>query len=341
VSEDAEQPGAPAATAEPLPAERAARPQRVTASAVVAALDEEDNVRPFYERLAPVMDALFADWELVVVDDGSTDRTAAILRELNERDPRVRCVRLSRNYGSHAAIAAGLDHARGDLAVALAADLQDPPETIPELVARWRDGYEIVWGARSAREDPPARRLFAKLFYGAIRRAALPGIPRTGTGSFCLIDRSVIDAFRRFPERNRITFGIVSWTGFAQTQVPYVRAARHAGRSKWSFSSLVKAAVDTFVSFSYVPIRLISYFGIAVSLLAFLFVIYVILDYAIAGTALRGWPSLMAAILFLGGVQLVTLGVIGEYVWRIAEESKRRPLYLVRERIGVDEPPPG
>jgi glycosyltransferase involved in cell wall biosynthesis len=313
-----------------------AAPERPYGSAVVAALNEEDSLEAFYARMVPVLDELFSDWEMIVVDDGSTDRTAAILRELHERDPRVRAVRLSRNFGSHAAIAAGLDHARGDLAVILAADLQDPPEVIPEFVARWREGYEIVWGAREARDDPPLRRWFARGFYGLVRRTALPGIPRTGTGSFCLIDRSVIQSFRRFEERNRMTFGIISWSGFSQTQVPYTRAARHAGRSKWSFGNLVKAAVDTFVSFSYVPIRLISYFGIAVSALSFVFGAYVLIDYAANGTGLRGWPSLMAAILFLGGVQLITLGVVGEYVWRIAEESKRRPLYLVRERIGTE-----
>jgi dolichol-phosphate mannosyltransferase len=312
------------------------RPDRPTATAVVAALNEEENLPVLYERLAPILDELFSGWEIVIVDDGSVDRTAAVIRELHQRDGRVRAVRLTRNFGSHAAIAAGLDHAHGEVAVILAADLQDPPEVIPEFVARWREGYEIVWGAREAREDPFLRRMFAKGFYTLIRRAALPGIPATGTGSFCLIDRAVVASFRRFQERNRLTFGIISWAGFAQTQVPYQRAARHAGTSKWSFGHLVKAAVDTFVSFSYLPIRLISYFGIAISALAFLFGIYIFVEYVVNGTALRGWPTLMGAILLLGGVQLITLGVIGEYVWRIAEESKQRPLYLVRERLGAE-----
>ena len=147
----------------------------------------------------------------------------------------------------------------------------------------------------------------------------------------------MIDAFQRFKESNRLTFGIISWSGFSQTQVPYHRAPRHAGKSKWSFSQLVKTAIDTFVSFSYVPLRFISYFGLIVSLLAFTFAIYVVIDYFVAGTALTGWPSLMAAILFFGGAQLLTLGVVGEYIWRISEESKRRPLYLVKERLGVEQ----
>lgn len=309
------------------------------ASAIVACLNEEDTIAAFYDRTSAVLQSEFGDrWEIVFVDDGSTDRTMPVIRKLRDADPRVRAVRLSRNFGSHVAIAAGLDHVAGDLAIVLAADLQDPPETIPELVARWREGYEIVWAAREAREDPFSRKLFAKLFYGLIRRTALPGIPSTGTGSFCLIDRVVIQSFQRFKERNRLTFGIISWSGFAQSEVPYRRAPRHAGRSKWSFGQLVKTAIDTFVSFSYVPLRFISYFGLLVSVLAFAFAIYVGIDYAARGTALRGWPSLMAAILLLGGVQMLTLGIVGEYIWRISEESKRRPLYLVRERVGVDDP---
>jgi glycosyltransferase involved in cell wall biosynthesis len=307
------------------------------ASVVVPCLDEEGSLEFFYERTSAVLENEFGEhWEMLLVDDGSTDRTPAIIQELNARDPRVRGIRLSRNFGSHAAIAAGLDHVQGEVAIILAADLQDPPETIPDFVARWREGYEIVWGSRSTRDDPLARRIFAKLFYGVIVRAALPTTPRSGSGSFCLIDRSIVDSFRRFTERNRLTFGIIAWSGFSQTQVPYERAARHAGRTKWSLAMLAKTAIDTMVSFSYIPLRLITYFGFTVSLLAFVFGAYVIIDYAVGGTELRGWPSLMAAILFLGGAQLITLGVIGEYVWRVSEDTKGRPLYLVRDLTGIE-----
>jgi glycosyltransferase involved in cell wall biosynthesis len=316
----------------------ATRPERPRASAIVPCLNEEETIETFYERVSTVLDALFEErWEIVFVDDGSTDRTMAVIGELHRRDPRVHALRLSRNFGSHVSIAAGLDHVDSDLAIILAADLQDPPETIPKLVERWRAGFEVVWGARSTREDPIMRRIFARLFYGLIRRTALPRIPSTGSGSFCLIDRAVIESFQRFPERNRLTFGIISWSGFAQTEVPYQRAPRHAGRSKWSFGQLVKTAIDTFVSFSYLPLRLISYFGFVISILAFAFALYVIAEHFVVSSNLRGWPSLMAAILFLGGVQLLTLGVVGEYIWRISEESKRRPLYLVRERLGIAE----
>jgi dolichol-phosphate mannosyltransferase len=224
------------------------------------------------------------------------------------------------------------------VAVILAADLQDPPETIPDFVAAWREGSEIVWGAREARDDPAGRRVLARIFYGLVRRYALPGYPKSGTGSFCLIDRTVVEAFREFEEHNRMTFGIIAWSGFSQTQVPYRRAPRHAGESKWSLAALVKAAIDTFVAFSYAPLRFISYFGILVSVFSFVFGVYVVVEYALYGTKLTGWPSLMAGILFFGGVQLLTLGVVAEYIWRISEESKRRPLYLVRDRLGIDEP---
>jgi glycosyltransferase involved in cell wall biosynthesis len=314
-------------------------PASTSASVVVPCFNEEETLEAFYARVAPVLETQFGEhWQIVFVDDGSTDRTLALIAELRQRDERVRAVRLSRNFGSHVAIAAGLDHVESDLALILAADLQDPPETIPELVLRWREGYEIVWGAREGRDDPVMRRVFARAFYGLIRRTALPGIPATGTGSFCLIDRKVIDTFQRFPERNRLTFGIISWAGFAQTQVPYRREPRHAGQSKWTLGQLVKTAIDTFVSFSYIPLRLISYFGFVVSLFAFVFALYVIIDHFASGSTLKGWPSLMAAILLFGGVQVLTLGIVGEYIWRISEESKRRPLYIVRDRLGIAEP---
>jgi dolichol-phosphate mannosyltransferase len=310
---------------------------RLEATIVVPVFNEEEVLEALYERLVPVLNATFDEWKLLLVDDGSSDRSVPIIRGLRGRDSRVTAVRLAKNVGSHLALAAGLDYANGDVVVILAADLQDPPEVIPEFVKRWREGYEIVWGTRESRDDPAMRAFLARRFYGLVRRSALPNIPPQGTGSFCLLDRAVVEAARRARERNRFTLGLVSWLGFAQTVVPYQRAGREAGHSKWSLRARVKLAVDIFVSFSYLPIRVISYFGIVISVFSFAFAIYVAVDYAVAGTTLRGWPSLMVALLFLGGVQLVTLGIIGEYVWRIAEEARARPLYVVRELMGVDE----
>ena len=313
------------------------RGEGVYASVVVPVYNEEQVLERLYERLTAVLDATFERWEILFVDDGSTDRSVQVIRQLRDRDPRVRAVRLAKNVGSHLALAAGLDHASADVVVILAADLQDPPEVIPEFVARWREGYEIVWGTRESRQDPRLRTFLARAFYALVRRSALPNIPPQGTGSFCLLDRRVVEAARQARERNRFTLGLISWLGFSQALVPYKRAGRDAGESKWSLRARVKLAVDIFVSFSYLPIRAISYFGIVVSAVAFVFSVYVVIDWAVVGTALRGWPSLMVAILFLGGVQLVTLGIIGEYVWRIAEETRARPLYVVRELIGVAE----
>ncbi len=312
------------------------RSEHPKGSVIIPCLNEEETLATLYARLVPVLDSLFDErWEIVFIDDGSTDRTMSVIRALYGGDSRIHAVSLTRNFGSHIALAAGLDEAAGDVAIILAADLQDPPETIPHLVERWREGHDIVWGARDTRDDPVSRKVFAWLFYGLIRRTALPRIPRTGTGSFCLIDRSVIESFRRFPERNRLTFGIISWSGFSQAEVYYQRPRRYAGRSRWSFGQLVKTAIDTFVSFSYLPLRLISYFGCVVSIAAFTLGFYVIADHFAAGGNLRGWPSLMTVILFLGGVQLLTLGILGEYIWRISEESRQRPLYLVREKLGI------
>ena len=312
--------------------------RQLRATVLVPVFNEDEVLDAFYARLVSVLDSTFDEWEILFVDDGSSDRSVSVIRSLRDQDTRVRAIRLAKNVGSHLALAAGLDYATGDVVVILAADLQDPPEVIPEFVGRWREGYEIVWGTRESRDDPAVRSFLARSFYALVRRTALPNIPPQGTGSFCLLDQVVVTAARRARERNRFTLGLVSWLGFSQTVVPYQRAGREAGTSKWSLRARVKLAVDIFVSFSYLPIRVISYFGIIISAFAFAFAIYVVIDWAVAGTALRGWPSIMVALLFLGGVQLVTLGIIGEYVWRIAEEARGRPLYVVRELIGVDEP---
>jgi dolichol-phosphate mannosyltransferase len=307
------------------------------ASVVVPSFNEESNVQAFYRRSLPVLEEAFSDWEIVFVDDGSTDRTALLVRELNSMDPRVRLVRLTRNFGSHVAIAAGLDHVCGDVTLVMSCDLQDPPELVPKLMKRWEEGYEIVWATRRGREDSLLRRKLANVFYMLVKRFAIPDYPSTGTGSFCLLDDSVVRAVRRFPERNRMTFGLVSWTGFSQAEVPYKREARHAGTSKWKTGHLVKAAIDTFISFSFTPIRFISYCGILFSFAGFLLALWIVIQRILYGTQLRGWPSLMTAILVMGGLQLLTMGILGEYVCRIGEDSRRRPLYIVRETLGIAE----
>jgi glycosyltransferase involved in cell wall biosynthesis len=305
-------------------------------SLVVPVFNEEANLRPFHEAVAEAIRSI-ADcrWEFVFVDDGSSDGSFAVIEDLRAQDPRVSAVRFARNFGSHIAIAAAMEYCRGDCAVIMAADLQDPPQLLPEFVARWRAGHEIVWGARTGRDDGALRGWLMGLFYAAVRRFAIPGYPKGGTGSFCLVSRKVIDTFRQCTERNRLTFGLIAWSGFRQTEVPYRRPPRAAGRSSWTAGRMVKSAIDTFVSFSFLPIRAMSYFGLFVSFISFLFGIYVLVNKLAFGTMVEGWTSVMLAVLFLGGVQLTMIGVLGEYLWRILDEARGRPLYIIDRTIGV------
>src|SRR5262245_21234575 len=217
-------------------------------SIVVPVFNEQANLRGLHEAVTGVMRSISGcDWELIFVDDGSRDGSLAVIEELRARDPRVNAIRFARNFGSHVAIAAGIDYCRGDAAVIMAADLQDPPDLIREFVVRWREGYDVVWGARAGRDDGVLRSGVMLLFYAAVRRFAIPSYPKGGTGSFCLISRKVIDTFRQCTERNRLTFGLIAWSGFKETQVQYRRPPRRAGRSSWTFGRLVKSALDTFI----------------------------------------------------------------------------------------------
>ena len=302
---------------------------------VVPVHNEKDNLARFHEEVSAVMRQLGDyDWEFVFVDDGSRDGSFEILRTLRERDERVTALRFPRNFGSHVAIAAGIDHSKGDAAVIMAADLQDPPLLIKDFVARWREGFDVVWGARSGRDDGKVRAWAMNRFYSLVRRIAIPNYPKGGTGSFCLISKPVMEAFRQMNERNRLTFGLIAWAGFRETQVPYHRPRRLVGASSWTMGKMLKAAVDTFVSFSFLPIRAISYFGLLVSLLSFLFGFYVLVNKLFFGTHVEGWTSVMLAVLLLGGVQLVMIGVLGEYLWRALDEARARPLYIIERTLG-------
>jgi dolichol-phosphate mannosyltransferase len=301
---------------------------------VVPVHNEKDNLAAFHEEVSRVMhDLREYDWEFVFVDDGSADGSFEIIQTLRDLDARVTAIRFPRNFGSHVAIAAGIDHAKGDAAVIMAADLQDPPSLIKDFVGRWRDGFDVVWGARSGRDDGKVRAWAMNRFYSLVRRIAIPSYPKGGTGSFCLITRPVMDAFRQMNERNRLTFGLIAWAGFHETQVPYHRPRRLVGASSWTTGKMLKAAVDTFVSFSFLPIRAISYFGLLVSAFSFLFGFYVLVNKLFFGTRVEGWTSVMLAVLLLGGVQLVMIGVLGEYLWRALDEARGRPLYIVERTL--------
>lgn len=309
-------------------------------SFVVPTWNEEDVLLELHARLAPVVDGLDGDSEIIFVDDGSTDRTFEILLSLRERDPRCKIVRLSRNFGHQAAITAGLDVAAGEAAIILDADLQDPPELVPKLIARWRDGYEVVFGVRVSREGESfLHRLVTRAFYRVLRRTAEIDLP-VGAGDFRLIDRRALDAFRGMRERRRYVRGMVSWVGFRQVGVPYERPARQAGVGKYSVVRYSRLAFDGLSSFSDAPLRLALAAGFVVAIAS--------LAGGIAAIALKlagvedvpGWASLVVVLSFLGGIQLVVLAAVGIYVAGIFDEVKQRPLYVVGESRGISAPGP-
>ncbi|HVW21316.1 MAG TPA: glycosyltransferase family 2 protein [Opitutaceae bacterium] len=305
-------------------------------SLVVAAYNEEANLSLLYERVCAL------DWaglglepELLFVDDHSSDRTPEIIAALARRDRRVKALRFSRNFGSHKAFAAGLEACSGEAAVVLAADLQDPPETIPELVAKWRAGARVVWAVRDAREgESAATRLLSRLYYWLMRRFADVRPPPQGA-DFLLLDRQVIDALKAAPEKHTSLLALIQWVGFNQQQITYVKAARQHGRSKWTLRKKFKLAVDSFVSFSYAPVRAMSVVGLGFACAGFLYALLIVGRSLFQQVPVQGWASLMCVLLIVSGVQLVMLGVLGEYLWRAFDESRGRPRYIVEQRINL------
>ena len=298
-------------------------------------LNEESTLETFYGRVCDALRGV--DFELVLVDDGSTDGTAGILGRLASTDPRLRVVTLSRSFGYQAAVTAGLDHARGDAVVTIDSDLQDPPEVIPRLLEEWRNGAEVVYAVRQRRDGErwlkrTSARWFTRLF---LRLARLEVDPQVG--DFRLLDRRAVDALREMPERSRFLRGMVVWVGYRQSSVPYERSPRHAGETRYRWPTLFRIALDALSGYSHAPLQLATVFGFIVSFLAFLGIPYVILQKAL-GLYVEGVSTLLFAVLLLGGIQLITLGIIGEYISRIYDEVKRRPLYVVRARTNIDRP---
>ncbi|WP_298136509.1 glycosyltransferase family 2 protein [Acidiferrobacter sp.] len=305
-------------------------------SFVVPCYNEAANIRALYERICAVMAACPETWECICVNDGSRDETLGALTALQDKDPRVRVIDLSRNFGKEAALTAGLDHARGAAAIPLDADFQDPPELIPELVAHWRAGYDVVNAVRLSREgESLVKRASAHAFYRIFNRISKVPIPED-TGDFRLLSRPVLDALRQLPERRRFMKGLFAWVGFRTTSVSYHRAPRQAGHTTWNYVRLWRFAMDGILSFSDAPLRVASYLGLAVSLLSFLYALNLLVQTLLFGNPVKGYPSLMVALLFLGGVQLMALGVIGEYLGRVYDESKGRPVYIIRHPLKAD-----
>ena len=309
-------------------------------SVVVPCFDEEAVIRETHRRLVATLETVpELDFELIYVDDGSRDATLEVLREHQHADARVRVLALSRNFGHQIAVTAGLQQAAGQVVVIIDADLQDPPEVIPEMLDRWREGVDMAYGVRTGRDGETVfKRWTASAFYRLLDRLTDIPIP-LDTGDFRLMDRAVVDAFLTMPERDRFVRGMVAWTGFRQEPVPYRRAARAAGATKYPIRKMVRLAMDGIVSFSLAPLRLATWLGLLALGLAAAGIAYAVVLRFFTAAWVPGWSLLLISILFLGGLQLVALGILGEYVGRIYGEVKRRPLYLVKERLGFPPTP--
>lgn len=316
-------------------------PESETVSVVCPVFNEEGGIHEFHDRLTSAMKSIVpaVDYEIVYVDDGSLDATPDILSALAASDSHVGVVRFSRNFGHQLAITAGIDHAEGDAVVVIDSDLQDPPEVIAEMVAKWREGWEVVYGKRSIRQGESAfKRVTANMFYRLINRLSDVDLP-LDAGDFRLLDRKVVDVLKEIREENRYMRGLVSWVGFSQYALPYERDPRFAGETKYPIRKMVRFASDGIASFSEKPLRIAVSVGGLVTVAAFLMAVYLIVGkIADPSSQLPGYASMMAVILFLGGVQLLTIGILGQYMGRTYRETKRRPLYVVAERSNVDKP---
>jgi polyisoprenyl-phosphate glycosyltransferase len=292
--------------------------------------NEQENLLILHERLSTVLKQTGLSYEIIFVDDGSRDGSLELLGDLAAADPYVLVVELARNFGHQVAISAGLDHARGNGVIVMDSDLQDPPEALPQFIAQWREGHDVVYAIRAQRKEYWLKRTAYAAFYRLLQRVANIEIP-LDAGDFCIMDRRVVDLLVGMPERNRFVRGIRSWVGLDQVGLAYERHARHAGTPKFTMTRLVYLALDGLISFSYVPLRVITMLGFGVSLLSIMLATFYAIKKLTVGLNPPGFATLIVAVFFLAGMQLITIGVIGEYVGRIFEEVKRRPLYVVRK----------
>lgn len=300
-------------------------------SVVVPIFNEEENIRLLHERLCGVVKKLNTELEFIFVNDGSRDNSLAIIKLLAAAHSNVKFIDFSRNFGHQIAVTAGLDIAKGDAVVIIDADLQDPPELIAEMFVKWQQGFEVVYAKRKERRGENFFKKFsAKLFYRVINKMISFNIPMD-TGDFRIIDRKIVDVLKSMPEQQKFLRGQISWAGFKQTYVEYDRDPRHAGETGYTFKKMIKFALDGITSFSDAPLKLASLIGFIVSGFAFLMILYALYARFISRDYVQGWTSLMLAVLFLGGIQLICLGMIGEYISRVANNIKNRPLYIVRE----------
>ena len=307
-------------------------------SIVAPAYNEQEVLGEFHRRVTEVMAGLGCQYEIVLVNDGSRDNTLALMYALRERDPHISVVDLSRNFGKEIALSAGLDHTKGDVVVVLDSDLQDPPELIPQMLDIWREGYDVVYGMRTARDGETwFKKATAKYFYRLIKSVSRVDIPKD-TGDFRLMSRRAVEALSKLREEHRFMKGLFAWVGFPSSPFLYRRDPRAAGETKWNYWKLWNFALEGITSFTVAPLKVSTYLGMLIAVLALLYAVFVIWKALVYSDPVRGYPSLMTVVLFLGGVQLISVGLLGEYVGRIFNEVKRRPLYLVNRLLQSELP---
>lgn len=309
--------------------------EKVFISVVVPMFNESGNIEIFHSRMTTVLESLAKAFEVICVNDGSKDDTLEKLIELNQKDSRFKIIDLSRNFGKEIALSAGLDFTSGEVVVPIDADLQDPPELIADLLGKWSEGYDVVYAVRTEREGESwFKKMTAFMFYRTIHKISPINIPRN-TGDFRIMSRQTVDSLRELRETHRFMKGLFTWVGFRQTGITYKREPRFAGNTKWNYGKLWNFAIEGITSFSYLPLQWSMYFGLIVAVLAFILGAIYLVRTLLLGNPVPGYPSLMVVMLFMGGVQLFTIGIIGEYIGRIYTESKRRPLYLIRSSFGL------
>ena len=307
-------------------------------SVVAPAYNESENIDIFYEKISSVLDSLTSNWEVICVNDGSSDDTFEKLQQLHKKDNRVKIINLSRNFGKEIALTAGLDYASGDAIIPIDIDLQDPPELIADMIKLWKNGNDVVYATRISREgESIAKKATASIFYRVISKISNIAIPKD-TGDFRLIDKKVLKELKKLRETHRFMKGLFSWVGYKQVSLPYERKARNAGKTKFNYWKLWNFALEGITSFSIAPLQIATYMGMFVSLFSFLYGAIIIGKTLIFGIDVPGYASMMVVILFLGGVQLVTIGIIGEYIGRIYNEVKQRPLYIISDTLGIKTP---
>ena len=303
-------------------------------SLIVPVFNEEEVLNEFKTRIDGLMNDSSFEWEVIFVNDGSVDKSLKILKNFHQQDPRIKIISFSRNFGHQIAITAGINEAMGDAVVVMDADLQDPPEIIRDFIKKWQEGYEVVYGVRKARlGETWFKKQTAAWYYMLIHWLSGVDIPEN-VGDFRLIDRKIVEVLKDSPEQHRFIRGLVAWAGFNQIGIEFERPARFAGKTKYPYKKLIRMALDSVVSFSILPLRLATLTGIIAALCSFIVLIWTLVERFIYRGVIQGWASLMTVVLFLGSAQLITIGILGEYIGRNFQESKKRPLYIIKEKVG-------